>query len=188
MIIVLIGTSSSGKSSVSQVLQRQLGDGWLQFSVDGYLGMLGDKFLGLNPDNPEVTIPNDISYAKKHEDGTYQIIPGKFCSKLYATIPDVLETLAKQGFSIIVDSLIDFKEDLETYRNKLNPFGVLFVYLEVDESTMEQREKSRGNRLPGSAKHWLKSFTCRDSADMIIDTTDKSIAEIGAVILDNISQ
>jgi chloramphenicol 3-O-phosphotransferase len=186
MIIVLIGTSSSGKSSVAHSLQQSLGDGWLQFSADTYLGMLGDKFLGLHPDNPEVTIPNDICYAKKHDDGTYEIIPGKLCSKLYITIPDVLETIAKQGFNIIVDSLIDSEEVLEIYRNKCTPFDALFVYLDIDENTMEQRERNRGNRLNGSAKHWLKSITCRNSADLIIDTTDMSVAEVSAVILDNI--
>lgn len=89
MIIILNGTSSSGKSTIAQALQHRLGDGWLYFSMDGYLSMLGPKFWGLHPDNPEVCLPNDVCYAKKHNDDTYEIMTGKLCSKLYATIPDV---------------------------------------------------------------------------------------------------
>src|SRR5277367_2538928 len=106
MIVIINGTSSAGKSSVASILHKKLGDGWLFFSTDSYLSMLGDKFLGLHPDNPQVTIPNDICYATKHDDGSFEIISGKFCSKLYQTIPSALEIMANQGFNIIVDAFI----------------------------------------------------------------------------------
>lgn len=186
MIIIITGTSSSGKSSVAQFLQPHLGEGWLQFSVDGYLSMLGDKFLGLHPSNPDVCTPNNICYAKKHVDGTYEIMPGKLCSQLYSTIPDVLEIIARQGFNIIVDSLVDTKEVLEIYRKKCAPFGVFFVYLDVDDNILEQREQARGDRLNGSARHWLKTINCRDSADLIIDTSTLSIEEVSRILLDKL--
>jgi deoxyadenosine/deoxycytidine kinase len=63
MIIIISGTSSSGKSTVSQALQRKLGDNWLLFSTDEYLSMLGEKFLSLHPNNKEVLTPNNICYA-----------------------------------------------------------------------------------------------------------------------------
>lgn len=51
MIILLNGTSS-GKSTLAQTLQQKLGDGWISFSMDGYLSILGYKYWGLHPDNP----------------------------------------------------------------------------------------------------------------------------------------
>lgn len=95
MIILLNGTSSSGKSTLTQSLQQKLGDGWLFFSMDGYLSMLGSKYWGLHPDNPNVCTPNDICYAKQHADGTYEIIIGERCEKLYQTIPDVIALIAE---------------------------------------------------------------------------------------------
>jgi chloramphenicol 3-O-phosphotransferase len=117
MIIIITGTSSAGKSSVCQLLRNRLGDGWLGFSTDDYLAMLGDKFLGLHPNNPDLQTPNDICYATKHDDSTYEIIPGKLCSKLYATIPDTLENLARQGFNIVVDSFITTHDEFLAYKN-----------------------------------------------------------------------
>lgn len=184
MIIIINGTSSSGKSSACQALQQRLGEGWLYFGTDGYLSMLGDKFLGLHPDNPEVCTPNDICYAKKHKDGTYEITPGKLCSKLYTTIPDILGIIANQGFNIIVDAFITTQEDFNTYKDKLRKYGTCFVYLHASEEIIAGREEARGDRLKGSAIHWLKSFTCQDDCDLVIDTGDSSIEVICQEVID----
>ncbi len=106
MILFICGTSSAGKSSVCHALKQNLGDDWLYFGTDGYLAMLGDKFTNLHPDNPDVCNKNEIAYANKHDDGSYEIVVGPLCSKLFSTIPGVLRILAKSGFNVVVDSLI----------------------------------------------------------------------------------
>lgn len=186
MIIIINGTSSSGKSSVCQVLQRKLGDGCLNFGTDGYLSMLGNKFLELNPNNPDVCTPNDICYAKKHDDGSYEIVPGKLCSKLYQTIPDILDVVAKQGFNIVVDSFITTQDELKPYKERLAKYNMFFVYLYATEQIIESREETRGNRLKGSAIHWLKHFVCKDDHDIIVDTSAVSVEEICNKILNHI--
>jgi len=188
MIIIINGTSSTGKSTLSQELQKSLGDGWLNFNTDGYLSMLGPKFLGLHPDNPELCHPNEICYAKKHPDGTYEIVPGPLCSKLYRTIPDILALLAEQGFNIIADSFIPTLEDLNAYKDKLDKpgGGVLFVYLYAPQDVILTREEGRGDRLKGSALHWLKSFECEKGHDLIINTHEISMGKIVEMILEKI--
>ncbi|WP_392537731.1 AAA family ATPase [Legionella sp. 227] len=178
MIIIVCGTSSSGKSTLCHELQSRLGDGWLSFSTDGYLGMLGDKFAGLHPDNPQVCIPNDICYAHQYADGTYEIMPGALCSKLYLTIPNVLKLLAEQGFSIIVDSFITTIDEFKSYKETLEKYGVLFVYLDASEATIAQREAARGDRLKGSALHWLKRFNFQEHCNVCINTEKMDIQQI----------
>lgn len=187
MIIIVNGTSSSGKSSVCQTLHKLLGDGWLLFDTDNYLSMLGDKFLGLHPSNQQVCTPNDICYAKKHQDGTYEIVPGKLCSRLYSTIPNVINTIAKQGFNIIVDSFITTAEDLKIYKEELREYNILVVYLYASESVITQREEARADRLKGSAIHWLKTFDCQEKCDLNIDTGDLSVTEICDIIRQKIA-
>ncbi|KTC78906.1 phosphotransferase-like protein [Legionella cherrii] len=179
MIIIVCGTSSSGKSTLCHELQSRLGDGWLSFITDGYLGMLGDKFAGLHPDNPQVCIPNDICYAHQYADGTYEIIPGALCSKLYLTIPNVLKLLAEQGFNIIVDSFITTIDEFKSYKEILESYGVLFVYLDASEATIAQREAARGDRLKGSALHWLKRFDFQEHCDLCINTEEMNTQQIG---------
>lgn len=188
MIIIICGTSSSGKTSVCEALKDKLGDEWLYFSTDGYLSMLGKKFLGLHPDNKDVTIPNDICYAKKHGDGTFEIVPGKLCSKLYLTIPNVLKLLSQQGFNIILDSFITITDEFKSYKEILNEFNPHFFYLNAPENVIEDREIKRGNRLKGSAVHWLRKFDFQNECDLIIDTQTLSISQICHLILNTLKK
>ncbi len=183
MIIIVSGTSSSGKSSVCEALKNQLGDSWLLFSTDGYLSMLGNKFLELHPGNKNVTMPNDICYAARHDDGTFEIIPGELCSKLYLTIPNVLKLLSQQGFNIILDSFITIKDEFELYKNELSQFDPHFFYLHASPKIIAEREAKRGNRLKGSAIHWLKKFDFQSECDLVVDTEKMSIDQISNLIL-----
>ena len=182
MIIIVCGTSSSGKSTLCQELQNRLGNGWLSFSTDGYLSMLGDKFGGLHPDNPQVCVPNDVCYAQKHTDGTYEIVPGALCSKLYLTIPNVLKLLAEQGFNIIVDSFITTMDEFNSYKEALEQYGVLFVYLYASETVIAQREEARGDRLKGSALHWLKRFDFQEHCELCINTEEMNMHQICSAV------
>jgi chloramphenicol 3-O-phosphotransferase len=183
MIILICGTSSSGKSSVCQELHKRLCDGWINFSTDSYLGMLGDKFNNLHPNNPTVCVPNDICYAKQHSNDSYEIVPGKLCSKLYSTIPYVLELMAKSGFNIIVDSFITTTDEFKLYKDILDKYNARFVYLYASEATIIEREAARGDRLKGSAIHWLKQFNFQDGCDLVIDTEKTNLEEICDYIL-----
>lgn len=183
MIIIICGTSSSGKSSVCEKLKNKLGDSWLLFSTDGYLSMLGNKFLELHPDNKNVTKPNDVCYAKEYDDGTFEIMPGKLCSKLYLTIPNVLTLLSQQGFNIILDSFISTKDEFKLYKNHLKEFDPHFFYLYASQNIITEREEKRGNRLKGSAIHWLKKFNFQNECDLAIDTENYSTNQICDLIL-----
>jgi len=186
MILILSGTSSSGKSTLSKQLQKRLGDGWLYFSMDTYLSMLGSKFMNLNPDNPDVCTPNNICYAQKHSDDTYKIITGELCNKLYATIPKVLTLLSEQGFHIILDSFITGFEEHSFYKEQLQHNGLMFIYLHAPIEVISQREVARGDRLRGSALHWLNDFECESVFDLSFDTHAKPIMDIIETIMDKL--
>lgn len=186
MIIILSGTSSSGKSTLCQELKTRLGDYWLMFSTDGYLSMLGDKFLNLHPGNLSVCEPNVVCYAKKHADETFEIIPGELCSKLYLTIPATIDLLANAGFNIILDSFITTVKELDSYKNHLDKHGILSVYLYASEKEIERREISRGDRLKGSAIHWLRKFDFQNQCDLRIDTEKNDMNACVDIILKQI--
>ncbi len=185
MMLIITGTSSSGKSSVCTQLHQKLGAGWLNFSTDGYLGMLGEPFWNLTPDNKEVTTPNDVAYAKQHPDGSYEIIPGKYCSRLYNTIADALVLLGQGGFHVIVDAFITTEAERAAYQEKLAPYHPVFIYLYAEANIIAAREEARGDRLKGSALHWLKQFNCQDACHLSIDTETMEIAEVAALILEH---
>lgn len=182
MIIFICGTSSAGKSSVCHALKQKLGDDWLLFDMDGYLAMLGEKFTNLHPDNAEVCIKNEVAYAKKHADGSYEVVVGSLCSKLFGTLPSVLGLLAKNGFNIVVDSLITKKVELNNFKAVLKDYNCQFIYLDASVEAINQREETRGDRLQGSAEHWLKSFDFLDECDLIFATDRRTPDDIALEI------
>lgn len=105
--------------------------------------------------------------------------PGHCVQMLYLTIPNVLQLLAGQGFSIIVDSFITTIEEFKSYKEALERYGVLFVYLDASEATIAQREAARGDRLKGSALHWLKRFDFQEHCDLCINTEEMNTQQIG---------
>lgn len=151
--------------------------------MDGYLAMLGDKFTNLHPDNADVCVKNEVAYANKHTDGSYEIIVGSLCSRLFSTIPVVLSVLAKSGFNIIVDSLITKKAELHELKAMLKDYHCHFVYLDTLIKVINNREEARGDRLKGSAEHWLKSFDFQDECDVIFNTVEATSEDIARQII-----
>jgi chloramphenicol 3-O-phosphotransferase len=183
MIIFVCGTSSSGKTSVCQALKQKLPDAWLLFSTEGYLGMLGDKFNNLHPANFEVEVPNEVAYAKKHDDGSFEIVVGSLVQSLFATIPDAIGLLARRGFDIVADSLITKKSEVDHFRMALDRFDCKFIYLSTSEKEISRREENRGDRLKGSAVHWLRAFDFQNDCDLIVDTEKIGANQIAAAII-----
>ncbi|TXG76919.1 hypothetical protein E6Q11_03870 [Candidatus Dojkabacteria bacterium] len=187
MIIFVCGTSSSGKTSVCNALKRELPDGWLLFSTEGYLGMLGDKFNNLHPANIEVEVPNKIAYAKKHDDGSFEIIVGALVQRLFSIIPEAIGLLAQRGFDIVVDSLITKKSEIDQFRKALDKFDCKFIYLSASEKEISRREESRGDRLKGSAVHWLRAFDFHNECDLILDTENIVVNQIAKDIINHLN-
>jgi chloramphenicol 3-O-phosphotransferase len=183
VILFICGTSSVGKSSVCHALKKFLGDKWLYFDMDGYLAMLGERLANLHHDSPDVCKKNEVVYAHKHENGSYEIVVGPLCTKLFSTIPEVLSILAKAGFNIIVDSLITKKIELHDFKSALKGYDCQFIFLDAPLEVINQREETRGDRLKGSAEHWLNSFDFQNECDFILDTSDKTPDDIKSYII-----
>lgn len=95
--------------------------------------------------------------------------------------------LAEHGFNLIVDSLITTMDELNSYKQKLDKYNLLCIYLDASEKTINIREELRGNRLKGSAIHWLKKFECKDACDLIINTDENNPQEIAQIILKEVN-
>lgn len=53
----------------------------------------------------------------------------------------------------------------------------------LNDSKIIEREEKRGDRLKGSAIHWLKKFNFQSKCDLVIDTEKHSIDQIVELIL-----
>lgn len=60
------------------------------------------------------------------------------------------------------------------------------MILSCSENIISEREEKRGDRLRGSAIHWLKKFNFQNECDLSIDTEKLSTNQICDLILSTI--
>lgn len=147
-IILLNGTSSSGKSSLAKALQEQLDQ--------PYLHVDGDYFWQLYPKR----------YFDRVSDEQYRIWRGRFLVACYRSVA----TLAGAGLNVIVDEVLTRPKVLTWLQEALAGFEVIFVGLHCGLEELERRERERGDRRAGLARFQYPNIHIHGRYDIEVDT------------------
>lgn len=147
-IILLNGTSSSGKSSLAKALQVTLDAPFLHID--------GDYFWQLYPRS---------YFADKTED-TYRGWRNQFLPACYLS----LTTFVQAGVNIIVDEVLTKPTTLTWLQAALSPYEVVFVGLDCGLAELERREIERGNRKIGLARFQYPNIHIHGEYDIKINT------------------
>jgi chloramphenicol 3-O phosphotransferase len=162
-IIFLNGASSAGKSTICNALQKELDEPFLQFSLD--LLMFKSNVL---PKRPEKTGPFSWSVIRpKVFQGYYNCLAG----------------LAMAGNNLLVDYIIESKDQLDRLVDCLGLFDVFLVGVHCSLEELERREMQRGDRKKGDARRDLETvhtFTAYDFEVNSGSSPDKIAEEITA--------
>lgn len=180
-ILYLNGPSSSGKSTLAKALQDVLDPPHLHVGIDKIIGMM--PFNINNWEGGEA--PEGFSWKKiKDKEGVtmYAIQMGPFAQKVSMTYKKVVETLASEGHPLIIDDVDFGKEAVDAWKKCLSPFSVVWIGIIAKLSDLEKREKERGDRILGSARH--QYYTCHQGVeyDLTINTSKLTLQECVAAI------
>lgn len=129
-IILLNGVSSSGKSSLSKELLKNLKN-YFHFSIDDF-----DKIIS-------------IMEERNIKDGRLIPVATEFF------FHDNIKMFSDYGVNIIVDQILFNQETMNDFLIKLHGYPILFVGVHCSEAELERRELQRGNRKIGQAKSQL---------------------------------
>jgi chloramphenicol 3-O phosphotransferase len=145
-IILLNGTSSSGKSSIAEELARILDDPHYFLAVDAFNAMRDRRNLdGYGVD--------DILYRMRR--GFHRAIAG----------------MAAGGNDLVVDHIMSEQWRLRDCLELFTPFDVVFVGVRCSPEELERRERMRGDRPPGLAARQLERVHRHGLYDIECDTT-----------------
>jgi chloramphenicol 3-O phosphotransferase len=175
-IIYLNGPSSSGKTTLAKALQDAFEEPFLHVSMDKIIGWMPEKI------NAWTGGEAPLGYSwKKDVDPTGNLIQelqaGPYAKKIGKTFQEVVLTLAKMGHHIIADDFTFGVQQLEEWKNMLKGFQVIWVGVNAPLSVLEQREKERGNRMPGSARAQFHKVHVDASYDLEVNTHLASLSE-----------
>ena len=158
-ILILNGVSSSGKSTLSRVLQDRCPVPLYRLDIDDFILMAPDKF-------------ND------YEKGDFSV-QYAFASKFFHAV----KLYSDLGFDLVVPYMF-FKdsETLREFRTLLADYSVLVVNMHCPAKELRRRELSRQNRSVGSAEAQLglleRDFEGSITADNYHSTNEACADEI----------
>ncbi len=121
-IILLNGTSSSGKTSIALELQKTLDESYFLQSLDEFV-----KKINLNGNGAEF-------------------------SNLVFAFHNVILAFSTSGINVIVDHVLEMEEWRSHFLKTMMDTPVKYIKVECDFDVIENRERKIGNRKLGLAK------------------------------------
>ena len=180
-IILINGTSSSGKTTLVRKLQGTLPDLWLEMGIDRFAYALPGRVQG------QLTWPQLFRYVRPHGrlDGPFSIettpLGNRFISGMHATAA----ALADVGLNVIVDHVILERAWLEECARLWAKLDVLFVGVRCPLEVVLRRELEREEaRTHGQAEAQFEVVHRWATYDVEVDTSvltpDEAVARIMA--------
>lgn len=148
-VIVLNGTSSSGKSSIARELQQTMDGYYLHSGLDHFTDRLPAKFLVVSDGISPATADCFRLVVSKETNRVVEIRLGPFAFKLWAGIYRAVAALASVGIDVIVDDLLLDPRVIWEAANALSTYKAFFVGVRCPAEVAERRGQRRGDRLPG---------------------------------------
>lgn len=150
-IVVLNGTSSSGKTTLARAFQERAASLFLNFSIDNI-------FSSLPPSALERVVAGTT-------------IPGLPYLELHRAYYACVRELAALGRDLIIDNAITSRAQAERLVSAIDGHRVLLVAVWCPAEILEQRERARGDRSHGLALRQTGTIDRWLDYDLRIDTS-----------------
>jgi len=179
-IVFMIGTPSSGKTSIAKALQKQLDQPYLYAATDTFVGMLPASYRPSASVELESQRKQGIYFVKDTsgpEVRTYVKL-GPVAQKLTTGIIRAIAGFASTGLNIICEGVIWEKAILQEAARGWKDFRVFFVHVNPSLQEAERRESLRddwfegGERMQDQVRGAYETIqTFGDIYDLELETT-----------------
>ncbi len=168
LIVLMNGTSSSGKTSISMELMNQKEILFHHLSVDDFIkDFFNNKFSDIEPTR------------EVDEQVIAQIMFNPLASMYFSTI----KLFSEMGLNVIVDTVIEndkwFNECLDVFYDQ----PTLFVGVICSKEELIRREQARGDRHIGLASSQFSKVYSIDEYDLEVNTEEMNPTECAEKIL-----
>jgi len=148
-LIILNGTSSSGKSSIARKLQKEINENYLVLGVDIFMKLMPEKFANVKNKN---AIDQEIGFSFSYDNlgNLENIILTEIGYRYIASCYKAVLVFLDSGFNVIYDDMI-FNDQI--YRILLSNFSKVkysICLISCNEELRKDRELSRRDRIKGT--------------------------------------
>jgi len=163
-VILLNGTSSSGKTTLAKALLDKLVEPFMYVSLDAFFHLYPERFL-----NPTTQEEADVITA---------LVPAVI-SGMHRSVA----VLAQAGNNVLVDHVLQEEQWLRECVALWAGLEVFFVGVRCPLEVTEKRETERGDRTVGTARYQFERVHAHACYDVEVDTSVLSVEECVARIL-----
>lgn len=179
-IVLINGTSSTGKSTLARNLQRAWPKAMFYFGLDAWIvNALDDRFW--EPATDLTQVKND-EFVRQ---GTHFLLPhstenptaypivgsGPVSDHAIFAMHNAAIDLYQQGYSVVLDHVFLKSTWREDFLRKTEKHRCCLVQLICDHAVIELREVRRGDRMPNVFRGLLPIIHQEMNYHMTIDTT-----------------
>ena len=161
-VVVLNGTSSSGKTTIARAFQELAPGLFLNFSIDSILYAL--------PSSARDRITNGADFSDLN-------IPN-LVRAYYSCVRQLLDL----GHDLVIDNAVTASYQAEALREAVEGHRVLMVGLDCSAEILAQRERERGDRRAGMAVAQHARIHTLLQYDLMIDSASESAHDAAAKI------
>jgi chloramphenicol 3-O phosphotransferase len=188
-IIVLNGTSSSGKTSLAAALQDVLDGSWLVFGTDTLISALPLALVDIHHAATIGARPreNDVREGGISFDADGEITIGPEYRRLEASWLSGLAAIAASGTRLILDEVfLDGERSQERFRQSFPGRRIAWIGVTCDRDVAAERERRRGDRVVGMVEQ--QSLLVHEGVlyDLVVDTTVHTAPELAQRIAHNL--
>ena len=179
-IILLNGTSSSGKSTLVRALQERLPEPWIEIGIDRFVFALPKRYL----DQPLWSEVFRYVRPDGRADGPFTIETGPLGERLVGGMHRTAAALAEGGLDLIVDHVLLEDRWLDEMAALWAPFRVLYVGVRCPLDVVLERERTRRDRTIGQAEAQHAVVHRWGGYDLEVDTSALMPEEAASVIIE----
>lgn len=162
-IVVLNGTSSSGKTAIARAFQEIAPGTFLNFSIDSIL----------------YTLPPSVVARLERGERPADIRLPELVRAFYACVRE----LAALGHDLVIDHAVTSREEAEMLAAAVASHRTLFVAIDCPVDVLEERERQRGDRRIGMAAAQYERVHQWLDYDLRIDSSRVGAEEAARLIV-----
>jgi chloramphenicol 3-O phosphotransferase len=178
-VILLNGTSSSGKTTLIRALQAALPDPWLEIGIDRFVFSLPKRYL----DQPLWSEVFRYVRPDGAADGPFMIETGPLGRRLVSGMHGTVAALAAEGLDVIVDHVLLEPGWLDECRRLWAGYRTLVVGVRCPLEVVVAREATRKDRTIGQAAAQFDVVHRWGGYDLEVDTSVLSPEEAATRIV-----
>ncbi|MEJ7582801.1 MAG: AAA family ATPase [Acidimicrobiales bacterium] len=180
-LIVLNGTTSSGKTTLAVEMQRQLGEEgrcWVVFGIDDFRAA-APTLGGVLRSGAHAA---EGLMAVRCGDGVV-LRTGSIGRAVLGVYRQTIASLVRNGLNVIVDEVVLDEAAWAGWETELRDLDPLWVRVDCPTEVCEQRERARGDRLLGLARTQAGTVHRYPTYHVAVDTSTAAPIELAQAVI-----